>query len=244
MKTLNGLEILEVWERGVGLPPAAAIIQLLVAAYPEIGIERIPRLTVGERDALLLNLQQWLFGPLLEGVANCPKCQESLQFSVAVNDLRVTNAPIAIETLAQAGLHTVEWDDYQVEFRLPTAADAMNPTSLEKLLELCIQKATKAGDVTPINELPAPVVEAISRQMALADPQADIQLALTCPACQHHWSAALDVPSFLWDQINRWAQRTFVEVHQLASAYGWSEKEILSLSPTRRQIYLSLLGVT
>jgi hypothetical protein len=27
-------------------------------------------------------------------------------------------------------------------------------------------------------------------------------------------------------------------VHALASVYGWSEKEILSLSPARRQFYL------
>ena len=33
-----------------------------------------------------------------------------------------------------------------------------------------------------------------------------------------------------------------VEVHALASAYHWHERDILALSPVRRQAYLELLG--
>jgi hypothetical protein len=31
------------------------------------------------------------------------------------------------------------------------------------------------------------------------------------------------------------------DVHELASAYGWRESEILALSPQRRQAYLELV---
>jgi hypothetical protein len=31
-------------------------------------------------------------------------------------------------------------------------------------------------------------------------------------------------------------------VHLLASAYGWSEGDILSMSPVRRQFYLEISG--
>ena len=38
------------------------------------------------------------------------------------------------------------------------------------------------------------------------------------------------------------ARRLLPEVHALASSYGWSEKEILALSPARRRSYIALLG--
>jgi hypothetical protein len=78
--------------------------------------------------------------------------------------------------------------------------------------------------------------------MAEIDPQADIQIALTCPACLHQWSAAFDIASHLWIEVNSWAMRILDEVHRLASAYGWSEADILELSPMRRQLYLGMIG--
>jgi len=32
------------------------------------------------------------------------------------------------------------------------------------------------------------------------------------------------------------------DVHTLARAYGWRERDILTLSPTRRQFYLNMVG--
>ena len=76
--------------------------------------------------------------------------------------------------------------------------------------------------------------------MAKADPQADVQFALTCPQCGHNWSSSLDVASYVWSEISARAIRLFNDVHALASAYGWRETDILSMSAARRQIYLEL----
>jgi hypothetical protein len=78
--------------------------------------------------------------------------------------------------------------------------------------------------------------------MAEADPQADIQLAISCAACSHHWRTTFDIVSFFWSEIEVWARRLLCEVHILASAYGWHEREILGLGPVRRQLYLEMLG--
>ena len=78
--------------------------------------------------------------------------------------------------------------------------------------------------------------------MAEADPLADIQLDLTCPSCERRWRAVFDIVSFLWTEIEVWAWRTLSDVHTLARAYGWSERDILTLSPTRRQFYLEMVG--
>jgi hypothetical protein len=90
--------------------------------------------------------------------------------------------------------------------------------------------------------LPEEVVAGIARSMAEADPLADIQLGLTCPACERQWHVVFDILSFLWTEIEVWAWRMLADVHTLARAYGWGEREILSLSPTRRQFYLEMVG--
>jgi hypothetical protein len=78
--------------------------------------------------------------------------------------------------------------------------------------------------------------------MVQADPQADVQLALTCPACGHQWEATFDIASFFWSEIDSWAHRILREVHTLASAYGWREADILAMSPQRRQLYLEMVS--
>jgi hypothetical protein len=53
---------------------------------------------------------------------------------------------------------------------------------------------------------------------------------------------AFDIASYFWDEINAWANRILREVHILASRYGWSERDILALSPWRRQFYLDMVN--
>ena len=242
MKPLDASELLLIWERGTGSPPALAVLPLLLAACPEILAERLPHLTIGERDALLLTQREWMFGPQLEAVAACPQCGERLEFSLTINGIRAMPAISDASNLGQTALLSASVGEYQIEFRPPTIADGKYAASLEQLLERCLLSASKDGQAQTTSELPPTVIEALSHQLAAADPQADTQLVLNCPACDHDWLAAFDIAAFLWEEIQTWAQRTLLEIHQLARAYGWSEAEILALSPTRRQIYLSLIG--
>ena len=91
-------------------------------------------------------------------------------------------------------------------------------------------------------ELPAAVFTAVQERISQVDPQADVTLALTCPACSHRWEAIFDVLTFFWTEIQAWAQRVLREVHVLASAYGSREADILALSPSRRQAYLEMIA--
>jgi hypothetical protein len=78
--------------------------------------------------------------------------------------------------------------------------------------------------------------------MARADPRAEIQIELSCPACQNRRSIIFDVLSYLWSEIDDWARRLVMEVHTLASAYGWSESDIMAMSARRRHLYLQVLS--
>jgi hypothetical protein len=90
--------------------------------------------------------------------------------------------------------------------------------------------------------MPETLVTTLAEHLAAADPQAAMELALSCPGCRHQWSVAFDILAYFWGEIEDWAQRLLLDIHALASAYGWSERDILTMSPRRRRMYLDLLG--
>ena len=232
--------LLDVWDRGGGRSPLWQALLLLEAAHPETSAEALAALPVGHRDGLLLDLRERVFGRHLESVAGCPRCGEWLELAVTTADLRQTPA-------APGRPLAVDLGDYSVTFRLPTTADllalasddadgALPPERL--LLARCLTRAERGGERVKAADLPGPVAEKVSEQMEAADPQANVTLALTCPACDHAWERIFDVGTFLWSELDAWARRVLGEVHVLASAYGWTEREVLGLSARRRALYL------
>jgi hypothetical protein len=143
----------------------------------------------------------------------------------------------------------IEADGYAVRFRLPDGEDLAAAGSCRVvaaaralLIARCVL-AARHGDseVTP-EDLPAAVVAAVGAGMAERDPQALVELRLTCAACAHSWTAILDPGSYFWTELATLSQRLVQEVHVLARAYGWSEREILALSAARRQAYIERVG--
>jgi hypothetical protein len=90
--------------------------------------------------------------------------------------------------------------------------------------------------------LPNEKVEALGRTILKADPWAEITLHLSCPACRHEWDLLFDIVEFFWREISAQARRLLREIDTLARAYGWTEREILSLPAQRRQSYLEMLA--
>ena len=141
----------------------------------------------------------------------------------------------------------IEADGYRVAFRLLASEDllALSPatdraSARRMLLGRCVVQAERDGEAADAASLPEHVVAEVAARMAAADPQADVELALSCPACAHAWHGAFDVAGFFWQEIHAWAKSMLRSVHALARAYGWREADVLALSPTRRQIYLEL----
>jgi hypothetical protein len=252
MRSLSVSELLKVWEQGVSQSQVQQALMLLTAAAPEIPPKQLAELSIGQRDALLLTLREWTFGSQLSSVATCLGCGDRLDLSFNVADIRVAPATELTETFS------LSVADYEVQFRLPNSLDLvaitsqMSPsgdaahnsaaTTQQALLERCLLAASSHGEEQLITQLPSNVIGAVVERMAEADPQADVQLALSCPACSHQWQSTFDIVSFFWSEINAWAYRILREVHILASAYGWREADILAMSPYRRQLYLKMVS--
>lgn len=237
MRPLSASQLLDIWDRGQALSTPRQALLLLGAACPEPPAA-LAALTVGERDARLLTLREWSFGPRLQSVAPCPACSEQLELDFAIADIRVPTGDPAPREL-KAG-------DWQLRYRLPNAGDLValaeggGPATGRTLLQRCLLEARHCAQEAPPSDLSPEVARRVSEAMADADPQADVRLNLSCPACAHPWLAPFDIGAFFWAEIEAWAIRTLREVHALARAYGWSEAEILALSPLRRQCYLEL----
>ena len=241
MRALSAAELLAAWEQGSGLPLYQQALLWLARAVPERSWEELAQLSIGQRDAELLELREQLFGPQLSSVAACPACGERLELAFQVQDIRA-------ETVVEGTELTLQKDGWQVQFRLPNSLDLAAVHQARSvgegrglLLERCVLSAQRQDKKRP-GRLPPAVVEAVTVQMAEADPQAETRLALACPACGHQWSAVFDIAAYLAGEIRHWAQRLLREVHALAYAYGWREADILAMSALRRQAYLEMLG--
>ncbi|GAA1243929.1 hypothetical protein GCM10009578_100120 [Streptomyces rhizosphaericus] len=125
--------------------------------------------------------------------------------------------------------------------REPTAA----ARARRALIARCIVSVHRSGrpvpaDRLPAAELPEPVQRRRAEAAERADPAADVTLSVACPECGEATRAELDIASYLWAELDHWARDLLLDVHLLATAYGWSEPQILALSPLRRRYYLEL----
>jgi uncharacterized protein (UPF0212 family) len=226
MHALSATELLSVWESGSSQTPLRRALAMIAAACPEISSDSLASLTIGQRDARLLALREAMFGAELAGITDCPECGEKIELSFNCSDIRQQGE------IGPAAELAVQSNGREVRFRLPTSADLLAVNSSEQLLERCLLDRG--------NRLTKDLFPAVAEKMSSADPMADIHLALNCPNCAHKWEAAFDIVAFLWREISAAAGRLLREVHTLASAYGWTEPEILSLSPARRRVYLEM----
>lgn len=236
MRGLTAAELLDVWERGHGLPPVRRAFVLLRAACPDETADALVTWTVGRRDAHLFRLRELTLGPDLNARATCAECGAALELAFRVADVRAPFADPATPSYEAAG--------HAVRFRLPTLRDldeavvGRDPaTARERLLRACVLDTP-----VPVELLPDEVLAAVERQMEEADPQAAVRLALACDPCGRGGEVTFDIAAFFWAEITAHALRLVREVHTLAAAYGWAEADILNLTPSRRAQYLELAG--
>jgi hypothetical protein len=243
MEPLSAAQLLDACERGRGLPPVRRALFLLEVACPDEPPERLAALPVGRRDACLLALCARTFGPTLAGETRCPACGERLELDLQSEELGVEAAALSFEASEPDALRH---DGYEVVFRLPTSVDLAAAGSGEgaeaRLLTRLVVEARCGEEAVSSEALPAAVRDALGEAMAAADPLADLELGLTCPACGHDWAAPFDPAAFFWAEIEAGAPRLLRDVHRLASAYAWSERDVLAMSAWRRGQYLSLLS--
>ncbi|QRK06092.1 hypothetical protein JQX13_39140 [Archangium violaceum] len=241
MRQLSAHDIVRICEWGRDKHALDRALVLLRAASPGVDPAALARLSIGRRDALLLELRAQAFGQKLEVLVPCPKCRERLELEFTADELRVP-AP-------ETPRSPLEVQGYALDYRLPDSLDLAALAHLKdarearaRLLQRCMSEARFQGAPVPLSAVPGSVLEALTARLAEDDPQADITFRLDCPGCGHSWRAAFDILSFFWTELEAYARQLQREVHEIARSYGWTESIILSLSAPARRRYMELIS--
>ena len=137
-----------------------------------------------------------------------------------------------------------------IRFRLPdgtaqevAAREASNDLSRAgtALLRASIIEVTgPCGEILDTASTLDALREPLEEAWARLDPAAGLVTTVVCPLCDTTVEVLFDSFSLLAAEL-RYTSSILLEVHRLASAYHWTEAEILALPTRRRRGYLSLI---
>jgi len=239
--TLSAEQILRAWEDGRDRHPLDRALVVLGAGLPRASWDELCRLPIGRRDAALLELRACTFGDRLELLVRCPACGARAEVGL---DVRALIQPAA------APIQELVIDDQpgaaRVRYRLPDSTDlaavlALDRDEAARRLQARCLVAIEGGEPV-VGELPPALAARLDSHMAAADPQAETELQLTCPACGAGWTELFDIGEAFFTELEGEARRLLGEVDVLARTYGWREADILAMSAARRASYLELVG--
>lgn len=225
MPALDETVALSLIEQGSRLAPLDRAL-LLVTTLGDVQPEEAAHLPLDQRDRQLIDARIAAFGPTIGFFSRCPHCNEGNE---AGFDLRTLPAAVAdTQVMARVG-------DSNLTLRAPTSASiasAVRTGNTALLLEHCVDEE-KAGASDPAE---------VEAALARAFPLLDVRFQMSCSACAENFDTRFDIVPWLWREIEALALRAIHAVDRLARAYGWSERDILALSPSRRDLYLARIG--
>jgi hypothetical protein len=244
VQALSPEQIVGIWEKGHGASLPDIGMLLLTAAFPAASVGEVLSLTLGQRDACLLRLRERTIGPRMECLTECPACGAQVEAEIQCSDILFADfeTPVVLK-------HTLEEGEFRIEFRPLTSVDLLAirgysdvGSARALLVRRAVSAAWRNGIPVAATNLPADLIEKTGDVLSERDPQCEVRLRQVCPQCEHAWTSLFDIVSFFWRELSVRAERLLSEVQQIAKAYGWSEREIMSMSPVKRQFYLEAIG--
>lgn len=225
-----------------GVP--ARVTAVLAAALEHVGGEvatpdLVRGLCLGDRQFLARQLAARLGRDEIWLTAGCGYCGGGFDFQVRQSALPVKEAgpdePWA-EVQSRLG---------PCRLRPPTGADqeavaaiADDAEALRALAARCLQSVdgapVEAGSRIELGDGELAVIE---EALEAVSPEVALWVRARCPHCDSENDVWVD--PYLGLRGRR--DELFVEIHTLASAYGWTEEQILGLPRERRQTYLRLV---
>ncbi len=235
------LGIAEAWAQRSSVP--AAVTAVLSAAIDELGgnapdPETVRSLSVGDRQFLVRKLAGHMGRSRVWLTATCPSCAESFDFAVDQAELPAKPAdPRPVECATSLGTLTV---------RPPTGADqeavaeSDSAEAVRLLVQRCVRRRAEPLTAEEVDEVLTADSLDLDEAFAACSPEVTTVVTAACPECDARSDIRVD-PYLLFDTP---AADLLADVHTVASAYHWSEAEILSLPRARRMQYLARIDRT
>lgn len=208
---------------GVDTRSAVALLQRLLETPVDGGASS---LCAADRDALLAALHRQLWGDRIVSSLRCVACGALFDLSFELSQLQSELAAtgLAHQVLAAGRLQT---DDGAL-WQLPDGLAEMHAAEMgARDGAAALALAAAGGDA----ERAARAAEAFER----LTPLLDVDLDSTCAECGHAQAVRFDVQRFALQRLLDEREGLLGELHTLASGYGWSLTEILSLPRSLRR---------
>jgi hypothetical protein len=206
--------LLAAWEIGAARRPLDRALTILWAA----GDGDAADLPLAERDRRLLTIRAETFGASISVLANCPDCGAELEM-----DLDARGLADALPSEASTS------DLRALTSRDLAAVSALEPEDVALTLRerLCGRPMGRPG------------TQELDARIEAQATSAELTTRITCADCGNVWSEDFDVAAHIWVDVENAALGLLSEVSEIAAVYGWSERDILALSPSRRKVYLA-----
>jgi hypothetical protein len=229
MRLTSARQLLESWEalQGQPMPVRAAGLAALLTGR---SLPDALRWSVARRDRALFDFRAQMFGERVEAVTPCPNCAQPLEMQLPLAQIAPSQT-----AARKSRFQTLDVDGAGVRCRAPNSEDLLTIAGSRDLAE------ARAQLIARCIQTDDPELRERAAALLTGEAADDVELNLTCPACGHSWHAPFDIATFVWRELDDWAQRTLREIHVIAGAYGWSEDEILQLSARRRQMYVEMI---
>ncbi|MEM6464890.1 MAG: hypothetical protein AAF679_00085 [Pseudomonadota bacterium] len=227
MSGFSGDQLLSLYANGKETDARTRRALLTQSSLQHVSAEDRKAQTLGDVDrALCQQLEQLTeSAESLDLMCTCPSCGETLEFQLPQQ---------ALQTMAKPPAHrqsvSVVFEEASYEMRLPCLGD-ITSGGLD-LISLCPDAPWDS----------AAFRSAAEAALAEADPMLHPTLALTCVLCDAQISTNLDMAALLWQQVENVARPLVQDVIALSQGLGWTEQEIVAMSPARRRLYLAELG--
>lgn len=171
----------------------------------------------------------------------CSRCGEAFEISLSLAAIAAMGRDADSAPLVAVPLDGAD----PIMLRRPTGADQrrwqthplpFHDAEAAMLADLLVSGFEPHGkrDLIPLLPRVVEVMEEVDLLPAF-------RVSCTCPHCAHANDLPLDLEGLLLSRLEQQTQRLTLEVHRLASRYGWREAEILELPQHRRAAYLRLL---
>ena len=191
---------------------------------------------VSARTAALLRVLEASDGAsALSLVAHCGACGEALEFELPLAALGATEAsssrPLRVTLPGRPAL----------SLRRPTGEDLRawrhaGWTSRPDAVHRMIDALRIAGPLPTADDEPA-----LAAALAEQDPLVAFAVDCRCPHCDAAQSVSVDLEGIALSRLAVRQDALLLDVHRLASRYGWTEAEVLAVPATRRRRYLALI---
>lgn len=229
----------------------ARVTSALVATLASVGGQQpshalVRRLCIADRQFLMRQLAIQLELDKVWITPNCRQCGVAFDVPVTLSALPVKRPgpgfPFAVVRTSQGTLRMRAPDGDDQE----SIADFDDSEAASRyLVGRCVVQGLEDNEhqrstddpVVDADALSDEDVSAVEQALESICPELAISVRTVCPECR----AAQDVPVDPYLCLWRSHSEIYMDVHVLASAYHWSESQILALSRSRRKRYLTMV---